>query len=142
MQTFLQAFSVHPVIGEASLAANIDRRAIDRWMKKYPEFKLQVDILRGEFLDTLEYSAYELATVGERVYVSHNGKLVYGDDGKPLVEYHRSPFLLALLLRAWAPERYNTVKRVALEANEPTVRVNGWAYCGEHNPNGMSGRVY
>lgn len=101
---FLDAFGRTANITAACMQAGISRQTVYVWQEHYTEFGLEFQEANKRANDVLFGEAWRRATQGDESYVVSAGKLVYGPDGKPLMERKRSDRLLELLLKARMPE--------------------------------------
>jgi hypothetical protein len=118
---FLAAFSVHGNIQRAVDAVRtaqgrpgkpdaeghlVGRDIHYRWLRESEEYAARFQEAKDAFADRLEDEARRRAIEGVQRYVVSAGKLVYDDEGKPLVERVYSDGLLSQMLKAHRRELY------------------------------------
>lgn len=119
---FLAAFSIHGNIqravdavrtaegrppGEPDAEGHLVSRDIHyRWLREDEDYADRFQAARDDFADRLESEARRRAIDGVKRYVVSAGKLVYGEDGRPLIEHVYSDSLLSQMLKAHRRELY------------------------------------
>lgn len=111
-QTFLAAYREIGIIKAACEKAGVDRSTYYDWRDHDPDFAAQLPQAKEDAVDSLEYAAYQQAVEGTEEPVVSMGRVVLGSDGKPLTMKRYSPQILALLLKANAPEKYKDKQQV------------------------------
>lgn len=101
---FIEALGRTANVTAACMQAGIHRSTVYIWQEHYPEFGMEFQEANKRANDVLFGEAWRRATQGDESYVVSAGKLVYGPDGKPLMERKRSDRMLELLLKARMPE--------------------------------------
>lgn len=94
---FLQAFSRCGNITQAAIAADIDRTAHYKWLKRYPDYPDQFREATENANDLMTGEAIKRATIGIEEPVFYQGRRV----GSII---RRSDILLMFLLKAYKPE--------------------------------------
>lgn len=114
---FLKAYGECGVVKYACQVARIHRSTFYDWRDRDENFKVCLPIFQEDAHDTLEYAAYEQGVVGVEEPVVSMGRVVMGDDEKPLTVRKYSPQLLITLLKANMPEKYREKQQVDMNAN-------------------------
>src|SRR5438477_5014758 len=105
-RAFLDAFRLSGNVSAAARAAKVDRSTPYGWKDDDARFATAWEDAEQESIDRLEEEARRRAEAGTDEYVVSGGKLIYADDGTPLLPRRYSDSLMALLLKAHRPEKY------------------------------------
>lgn len=135
---FLAAYSVHGNIQQAVAALRdaqgrppavpdagghlVARDIHYRWLREDESYRERFEAAKASFADRLETAALLRAVEGVQRHVVSAGKLVYGDDGQPLVELAYSDSLLALMLKAHRRELYGDRTQVEHSGEVRTIQ--------------------
>lgn len=103
-ETFLKALSNTANVRAACLQANVDSSTVYRWQEHDEDFSFRFKQANQNANWILFGEAWRRAIQGDEEYVVSAGKLVYGPDGKPLINRKKSDRMLELLLKARLPE--------------------------------------
>lgn len=119
---FLAAFSVHGNIqravdevrraqgrppGQPDADGHLVSRDIHyRWLREDEDYADRFQAAKDDFADRLEAEARRRAIDGVQRYVVSAGKLVYDEEGRPLIEHVYSDSLLSQMLKAHRRELY------------------------------------
>lgn len=101
---FLGRFAEDGNVTEACKAANIDRSTIYAWREKYKTFAELFAEAEAQVHDRIRAEIFHRALVGDEEVVVSMGKIMRGDDGKPLIAHKKSDQLLMFLAKAKMPE--------------------------------------
>lgn len=102
-ETFLAAYIENPIIKEACKKIHLERRTFYHWLKNDEQFAKEFNVRKDIVITFLEDEAYRRAVIGVKKPVYQGGEQV-----GTITEFSDS--LLALLLKANAPEKYNKDK--------------------------------
>lgn len=97
---FLETFKLNANITASCQAAGIDRSTVYQWQEHDTEFALRYQQAEQAANDMLLAAAWKRGVQGVEKRVVSMGKVVYGDDGKPLLEREYSDTVL-LRLMSW-----------------------------------------
>lgn len=97
---FLETFKLNANITASCQAAGIDRSTFYQWQEHDTEFSLRYQQAESAANDMLLAAAWKRAVQGIEKRVVSMGKVVYGEDGKPLMEREYSDTVL-LRLMSW-----------------------------------------
>lgn len=103
-EKFLKTFAKNANVRAACMAAGIDRSQVYRWQEHDTEFSLKFNVATEQANDLIRAALWLRGVEGITKPVVSMGKLVYGEDGKPLTEKVYSDSLLSLLAKARMPE--------------------------------------
>lgn len=103
-ETFLQSFATTANVRAACAAAGIDRATVYTWMEHDEFFALRYKQAELDANDTIRAAIFQRGVLGYEKPVVSMGKVVYGQDGMPLMERVYSDTLLSLLAKARMPE--------------------------------------
>jgi|SRR5581483_10006022 len=103
-QWFLEELPRCHTVSSACEYAGIHRNTAYQWKEQDKKFSEAWDVAVERIHDKARAKIFERAYEGIESFVVSNGKLVYGPDGKPLVERKYSDSLAALYARANLPE--------------------------------------
>jgi hypothetical protein len=103
-EKFLKSFSMTANVRAACMQAGIERSLVYYWQEHDPSFSLRFNIAEKEANDVIRAELFRRAVQGYEKPVVSVGKVVYGQDGKPLTERVYSDSLLSLLAKARMPE--------------------------------------
>ena len=117
---FLAAFLELANEHGACRAVSLDRTTVRWWAEHDEGFGLRYEQTKAGINDTLLGEAYRRGVQGVAEPVISQGKLVYGDDGRPLTVQKYSDRMLELLLKARRPE-FRDKSQVDLTSNGQTV---------------------
>jgi hypothetical protein len=112
-ERFLAAFELSGNVKQACHAARIHRQTHYYWLREDPTYAKRYEMARQLAAQSLEDEAVRRAMEGVRRPVLYQGQqVVTFEDGirKPLYEHEYSDTLLAMLLRAANPARFNPPK--------------------------------
>lgn len=112
-KAFLAAYAELGNITQAAKAAKMARALHYEWMGD-PEYVAAFERAEQEATDALEAAARQRAIDGVLEPVVSGGKLVYGEDGKPLMVRKFSDRLTEVLLRAHRPEKFREQRNVTV----------------------------
>lgn len=98
--TFIKAMSNTANVRAACMVAGIAPKTVYQWKEHDLEFGIRFREANEQATWILFGEGWRRAVQGEKEYVVANGKLVYGPDGQPLVQYKKSDRLLELYLKA------------------------------------------
>lgn len=119
---FLKEFARIGNITRACEASGLGRTTHYDWLKEDPAYREQFELAEEEAADRLESEARRRAEEGFDEYVVSGGKLIYGDDGTPLLQRRYSDALMALLLKAHKPDKYRDRQQVEHSGEVRTVQ--------------------
>lgn len=111
-QVFLDAYAECGVIKYAAQVAGVNRATVRWWREHDKEFQAAFPDAKEDAIESLEIAAYQQAVEGAEEYVVSGGKVMFGSDGKPLMNRRYSPQLLIALLKANLPEKYKDKREV------------------------------
>jgi hypothetical protein len=111
-ELFLHAFSNSGNVRAAGRAAGVARSVVYGWMEHDRRFSQDYHQAEEDAADLLEAEAMRRAVAGVEEPVVSMGKLVRGDDGRPLMVRRYSDTLLLGLLRARHPLYRQAARRV------------------------------
>lgn len=104
-QAFLAAFCVEANLTKACERVGVARGTIYVWKEKYPDFAALFDDASEQANDHIRGEIYRRAIDGyEEQPVISAGKVVFGQDDKPLMVRRYSDSLLTLLAKSRMPE--------------------------------------
>lgn len=101
---FLKSFANNANVRAACAAAGIDRSAMYAWLEHDEPFSLRYKQAELDANDAIRAAIFQRGVLGYEKPVVSMGKVVYGQDGKPLMERVYSDAMLALLAKARMPE--------------------------------------
>ena len=119
---FLKIFSETGNATQAAEVAGFSRATAYRLRDSDPEFAKAWADAEAQAADRLEAEAYRRAVQGVERYVVSSGKIVKGEDSKPLIERHYSDQLLLALLRARSPDKFAERRQITGKNGGP-VRI-------------------
>jgi len=102
----LAALAITGMITRAAEAAGIARCTHYAWLKSDPVYAEGVEEAMEQAVDVLEAEAARRAVEGVEEPIVVGGKVVKGDDGKPLYRRKYSDVLLIFLLKGARPDKY------------------------------------
>lgn len=111
-QAFLTAFALRGNVTFAADAAEVSRTRHYEWLAGDETYPLRFEAAKREFADLLVDRAREFALEGVERYVVAGGKLVLGEDGKPLKEREMATQLHLALLKAKLPDEFRERQQV------------------------------
>lgn len=97
-EAFLAAFAKCGLLGEAARAAGVNRSTVWRWRQDDEEFAKAFDVAEQESFELLVNEARRRGIEGYDEYVVTGKGLVFGEDGKPLLQRRFSDGLLKFLI--------------------------------------------
>lgn len=103
-EKFLKSFSMSANVRAACMAAGIDRSTVYKWAEHDEQFSIQYKQAELDANDMIRAELFRRAVQGYEKPVVSMGKVVYGPDGKPMMERVYSDSLLSLLAKARMPE--------------------------------------
>lgn len=103
-EKFLKSFSMTANVRAACMAAGIDRTLVYQWAEHSKEFSIRFNRASLDADDVIRAELFRRSIQGVEKHVVSMGKVVYGDDGKPLMERVYSDSLLSLLAKSRMPE--------------------------------------
>jgi hypothetical protein len=101
---FIKALENTANVRAACMQAGISHSIVYKWQEHDEEFSIRFKQANQDANWILFGEAWRRAIQGDEEYVVSAGKLVYGPDGKPLVNRKKSDRMLELLLKARLPE--------------------------------------
>ncbi|HWA79455.1 MAG TPA: hypothetical protein VG848_04000 [Acetobacteraceae bacterium] len=122
---FLKVLAATGNVTLAADAAELPRGSLYHWREHDKNFAAAWAEAIEAATDALEAEARRRALEGVETAIVQGGRLVRDDEGNPLTIRRYSDSLLALLLRAHRPEKYDAEKyrqRSAPESTEPEPR--------------------
>lgn len=99
-EKFLKALSNTANVRAACIQAGVDHSTVYRWQEMDEDFGFRFREANKDANWLLFGEAWQRAMKGEEEYVVSGGKLIYGPDGKPLMQRRKSDRMLELLLKA------------------------------------------
>lgn len=115
-EAFLTVYLDNPIIKEACKHIHLERRTFYHWLKNDEQFAKEFNVRKNIIITFLEDEAYRRAVIGTEKPVYQGGVEV----GR-ITEY--SDTLLALLLKANAPEKYKDKPAGGLTVNLPEAKI-------------------
>lgn len=115
-EIFLHAFSSTANVRAACMKAGIDRSTVRQWEEHDETFNLRYNEAKLDADDLIRAELWRRGTQGYEKPVVGFGKVVYGQDGKPLMERVYSDQLLMFIARARMPE-YRDKQHLDVTAN-------------------------
>jgi hypothetical protein len=119
-KTFLDAFSMTANVRAACLKAGISRNTVYEWQEHDDTFSFQFKQATEDANDMIRAELFRRAVQGYDKPLVSMGKVVYGQDGKPLNERVYSDQLLSLLAKARLPE-FKEKQQIDLNAQITTL---------------------
>lgn len=101
---FIKAMENTANVRAACMQAGISHATVYQWQEHDTEFGIRFREANQMANWLLFGEAWRRAMSGEERYVTSQGKVVYGPDGKPLTYREKSDRLLELMLKARLPE--------------------------------------
>jgi hypothetical protein len=115
---FLEALRECGNLRIAAEVIRMDRRQLYAKKQRDAKFSADWDAAYAEAADRLEQEAWRRAVEGNPEPVVSMGKLVYGEDGKPLAIKRYSDTLMLALLKGAKPEKYADRKHVEFDVSD------------------------
>ena len=119
---FIKAMENTANVRAACMQAGIHHATVYQWQEHDVEFGIRFREANQMANWLLFGEAWRRAMNGEERYVTSQGKVVYGSDGKPLTYREKSDRLLELMLKARLPE-FRDKSTLNVNTNTSSVEV-------------------
>jgi len=105
-RAFIEALRNSGNVTEACRAADVSRNWAYERRANNPAFAAQWEEALEIAIDSLEGEAWRRGRDGTEEYITSKDGIVYGADGRPVMQRKYSDTLMALLLKAHRPEKF------------------------------------